>query len=918
MFNKDILHISSLSSEEVLKYLKISPQGLNNQEVAERQLLYGKNIMKQTKNFNFWRQFIKQFTSLIAFVLWFSGFLAIIIKEIEIGSAIFLVIIINGLFSFSQEYKTDKILSSLANMIPKKIQVYRNGKIQMISTVELTIGDIIFIENGTAIPADARIIDSNQFFVDNSMLSGETVPLNRTHFPNNKGFKVISEIPNLVYAGTTVSQGSAKAVVYAIGDQTQIGEVSVLAQCIDKGSGTLDREIHKIIKKISLIASTLAISAFFIYILSEILRHENRNISSVFKTSITVALGMLVANIPEGLLPTVNLSLAVGSQRMAKHNALIKKLSSVETLSSATVICTDKTGTLTKNQLTVRKILTPDGLINVTGLGYEKKGKICLNNVQDKKGLEKLLTASILCSEANININLKNPKDFEIIGSPTEGSLLIAASKYGYDINKTRNDFDILKVNSFTSERKKMSVLVNNNRNSFYDINNKYLFIKGVPNIILENCCMQYKNQKAITLSTAEKQEFLNKNNEFSSEGFRILAIAYKKNEQEDYQENDMVFLGFVINYDPPKIGVKEAIYDLTKAGLKTTIITGDYGITAIAIGKQVGIIKDDFININGCELDQLSKEELKNILKTDKPVIFSRTTPKHKLQIIKAYKDNGEIICVTGDGVNDILAMKAAHIGIAMGQNNKDIVFNAADMILLDDNFVTIPKALLEGRGIYENIKKFITYVFASNVPQIFPIILMAIFGTPLYLTVLQILAIDLLTDLIPAIALGAEEPDSSLLENKPRTKDQNLLDKTVFKRAYLFLGLIEGFIALFLFLYFYYIHVQDHQQIKDLRLASTMAFGGVIFAQIGNVFCCRSDKFYFWKTFNKKNKILYLGILCEFILFVLITNIPSLNKVFDTKSITLNQYLILSICPFIVLLFDTIWKRFLIYKKK
>ncbi|MFP7699579.1 MAG: cation-translocating P-type ATPase [Candidatus Phytoplasma pyri] len=914
MFNKDILHISSLSSEEVLKYLKTSLQGLNNQEVIKRQSLYGKNIMKQTKNFNFWKQFIKQFTSLIAFVLWISGFLAIIIREIEIGSAIFLVIIINGLFSFSQEYKTDKILSSLANMIPKKIQVYRDGKIQMISTVELIIGDIIFIENGTAIPADARIIDSNQFFVDNSMLSGETVPLNRTHFPNNKGFKVISEIPNLVYAGTTVSQGNAKAVVYAIGDQTQIGEVSVLAQCIDKGSGTLDREIHKIIKKISLIASILAITAFIIYILSEILRHKNYNLSAVFKTSITVGLGMLVANIPEGLLPTVNLSLAVGSQRMAKHNALIKKLSSVETLSSATVICTDKTGTLTKNQLTVRKILTPDSLINVTGLGYEKKGKICLNNFQAKKGLEKLLIASVLCSEANLNTNKKNPKNFEIIGSPTEGSLLIAAYKYGYDINKTRNDFDILKVNSFTSERKKMSVLVNNNSNSFYDINKKYLFVKGAPNIILENCCMQYKNQKAIALSASEKEEFLNKNNEFSSEGFRILAIAYKKNE-DCCEENDMVFLGFVINYDPPKIGVKEAIEDLTKAGLKTTIITGDYGITAVAIGKQVGIIKDDFININGFELDKLSTEELKNILKTDKPIIFSRTTPKHKLKIIKAYKDNGEIICVTGDGVNDILAMKAAHIGIAMGQNNKDIVFNAADMILLDDNFVTIPKALLEGRGIYENIKKFITYVFASNVPQIFPIILMAIFATPLYLTVLQILAIDLLTDLIPAIALGAEEPDSSLLENKPRNKDQNLLDKTVFKRAYLFLGLIEGLIALFLFLYFYYIHGEG--KIADLPLASTMAFGGVIFAQIGNVFGCRSDKFYFWKTFNKKNKILYLGILCEFILFVLITNIEFLNKVFNTTPITFYQYLILSICPFIILFFDTIWKRFLIYKK-
>lgn len=929
MKNNELLKISSLSSEEVFKNFNTSQDGLSNQEVKKRYLIHGLNVIRSNKNTNIFRQFIKHFTSIFAFLLWTAGFLAFCINEKPVSLAIIMVVIVNGVFSFFQERKAGKILSSLESMIPNKVQVYRDGKIEFIDVINLTIGDLIFLDLGSVIPADARLVEANNFYVDNSMLTGEIVPLNRTYAPNVDNIDVISEIPNLVYAGTTVVQGSAKAIVYSIAGNTQIGEVSNLVQNIDKGVSTLEKEIHKVIKVISIIASSLAFLVFLICI-CRYSTVSGKTWTDIFKSSITVALGMLVANIPEGLLPSINLSLAIGSQRMAKQNALIKQLFSVETLNSTTVICTDKTGTLTENKLTCRKILFPGGYVDITGNGFNKKGEFKnLDREKHDKVLSKLFISAIMCSEANLIDDPINKKDFQIIGSPTEGSFLIAARKYSLDIDEIRNNFQVEKMNPFSSETKKMSVLVKNLSQKNYDLNERYLFIKGAPSVLLKDCKFQYKNKKVTEFSQKDKEFFVNHNEELASEGYRLLSIAYKKIESntDNYDEIDMVFLGFLVNYDPPKIEVRDSIEKLYKAGLKVTVITGDYGPTAISIGKQVGIVKDDqYLNVDGEKIDKISQQELQDILKTPKPIFCSRTTPQHKLRIIEAYRANGEIVGVIGDGANDILAMKAAHIGIAMGKSGKDVARNAADIILLDDNFSTIPKALLEARGIYDNIKKFITYVFSSNIPQIFPVIFMAVCGYPPYLTVMQILAIDLITDLIPAIALGSEKPDKDLLEKKPITANDRLLDKKVLKRGYGFLGLVEGFLALVFFLSFYKgaggaglkVGFEKLSQDTTFKVASTMAFGAVIFAQIGNVFACRSDKFQFWQTFKKKNILLYFGILCELFLFFIISrDINTLNNFFGTAKIKSLHYICLFSCIFIILFFDYIYK-FINNKKK
>ncbi|MDV3168092.1 MAG: cation-transporting P-type ATPase [Candidatus Phytoplasma stylosanthis] len=926
MKNSELLKISSLSLEEVFQYFNTSYNGLDSEEVRKRYLLYGSNILASKKKFNIIKQIMKQFTSMFAILLLISSFLAFLIGEKAISISIILVVFFNGLFAFFQEYKSDKILSSLDDMIPHKVQVYRNKKVEFIDSINLTIGDVIFLDIGTTIPADARLIEANDFYIDNSMLTGETIPLNRNALSNLKENIPISDIPNLVYAGTKVTQGSAKAVVYSISQNTQIGTISCLSSTIDKGNSTLEKEIHKVIKIITIIASSLSLIVFLICFWRYSSFGENSKLFSVFKKSIIAALGMLVANIPEGLLPTINLSLAIGSQRMAKQKVLIKKLFSVETLNSTTVICTDKTGTLTENKLTCNKILFSGGSVEITGNGFNKSGNfVNFNKEKDDEILKKIFVAAIICSETNIIDDPIQKKQFQIIGNPAEGSLLIAAKKYGLNIQKIRNQFDIKKICPFTSENKKMSVFVENISQENYDLNNRFLFVKGALSVLLEECKFKYDKNKITPFTKQEKDFFILQNEKLSIKGYRLLVIAYKKIDdiETNLEEKNIIFLGLVVNYDPPKIEVREAVEQLYKAGLKITVITGDYGPTAVSIGKQVGIVQNDkYLDIDGSTIDLMPQEELKKMLKTSTPIFFSRTTPQHKLRITQAYRDIGEVVAVIGDGVNDILAMKAANIGIAMGKSGKDVARDAADIILLDDDFSTIPKALLEARGIYDNIKKFITYVFSSNIPQIFPVIFMALFNVPLYLTVMQILAIDLITDLIPAIALGAEEPKKELLKKRPITKDDRLLDSKLLKRSYGFLGLIEGILALVFFLHFYGPNLfKDISTNKNslssfatsekFKFASTMAFGAVIFAQIGNVFACRSDKLYFWHTINKKNFLLYFGILCEFILFILISrNFNFLNNFFGTNVIRIQDYFYLFLCIFVVLFLDSVYK--------
>jgi len=915
--------ISTLKIDEAYDALKTGPKGLSEEEIKNRQTFFGLNKVQEKKTFHPIRQLVKQFISPMAILLWVAGILAFIAKMPELAIAVWTVIIINGAFSFVQEWRTDQALSLLGKMIPRNVRVIREGSEKTIPASELTVGDVIIVTQGDIVSADARLVETTELFVDNSVLSGESLPLNRLPNAFDSVGHSISEIMNIIYAGSTISAGSGKAIVYAIGMDTEVGQVSTLATKIEVGHGTLGLQINKVVKIITGVAFLMGVAVFLLSL---------SVIGFDWITSFLFALAIVTANIPEGLLPTVNLCLAMGAQRMAKHNALIRGLPSVETLSSATVICTDKTGTLTQNQLMVRKIWTPDNLVEITGEGFKRDGTLKIENESTKKGVSKLLVAAVLCNDASLGYN-DYTREFTINGSPTEGCLLIAAEKFGFSVSQLRNEFTVLERFPFSSDRKEMSVLVVDNGDIFYDQGAHYLFSKGAPNILIQKCGVQYKGSHVVPLSKQEQDAILAQNDAFANEGFRVLALAYKKVESEKYDESDMVFLGLAVTYDPPRVEVRPAIERLRKAGLKVTIITGDYGLTAAAIGRQVGIIEgEDFRIIKGAEVNEMDDFKLAEVLHTKTPVIFSRTTPQNKLRIVETYKKLGEVVAVTGDGVNDVLALRSANMGIAMGKNGTDVARSAADMILLDDNFATIVEAVKEGRGIYANIKKFITYILTSNVPEIVPTLFVVFMNVPPALTVLQILSVDLGTDLVPALALGTEEPEGKVLEDKPRKVTDQLIDRKLILRSYAFLGIIEALITMGAFFYVWMLkygyNLGQMQAIADAiagngslvsaadmqvyRYSTTLALAAIVFSQIGNLFACRSDTDSFFTTIKKKNPFIFIGILVELAIIALIVYVPFFNGIFQTTPLDWKDVLLLLVCPVIVIGFDEIWKAF------
>lgn len=905
--------LSGLTPEEVLQAFDTTSSGLNSQEASSRQERYGKNRLHKERNFHPVKMLLRQFTHFMAILLWAAGILAFVAGMPQLGIATWAVIVINALFSFFQEFKADKALAQLSDMIPSQVKVYRDGGLTVIPAEDVTVGDTIVLEAGDSVPADARLIKTDSLYLNNSMLTGESVPLNRTEAAFDGTDKPISELPNVVFAGTVATEGRGEAVVYAIGDKTEIGKVSNLTQTIQRGNSTLEVQIQKIVKFITKVALILGAAAFLMAIFFT---------KMDWKVGLIFAIGILVANVPEGLLPTVSLCLAVGVQRMAKEKALVRKLSAVETLSAATVICTDKTGTLTQNQLMVKKLWTPDTAAELTGTGYKKDGRVVLEKEDAKKPVGLLFTCAAVCSEANIRTNKSDPGEWEVIGSPTEASLLIAAEKYGMEIKKERGKFALLREIPFTSERKMMSVVAENEGSPEFGEHEKIVFTKGAPNIVLGYCRYYWKDGERKEMTEKDRTAALAVNDRFAGEGFRVLGLCMKKGDDPENME-DLEFLGLSAMYDPPRPEVAEAVRQCHGAGIKVTIITGDYGITAAAIGRQIGVIKDKYQIVTGSELEKMTQQDLMKILKKDVPVVFSRTTPQHKLKIVEAYKKLGEVVAVTGDGVNDILAMKASHIGIAMGKNGTDVARESADIILLDDNFATIVKAVEEGRSIYSNIRKFLTYILTSNVPELIPFIAMVLFHIPPALTVLQILAVDLGTDMFPALALGAEKPEKGVLELPPRRKDENLLDRSLFLRAYGFLGIIEGALSLIVFFVAWAnrgFGLGGLQAVSDAVTAgtaspaimqvyvyaTTMTLVSIIACQIGNLFVCRSERLPFWSMFRSRNKLIGMGLAFEIGLSLLIVFVPWFEGVFQTGALSWADYRLLALCPVVLIVLE------------
>lgn len=896
-----------LSKEELFEELRTGEKGLSVQEAKARLALAGPNTLKKTVKGTLLRDFFHNlFLNLFAVLLWAGGLMAFIAGMPELGWAIFLVIVLNAIFSFWQEYKAEKAVEALKKLLPQKVKAVRDDTEMEIDAVGLVPGDVVRLSEGNSVPADGRLIKTEEMRVDNSALTGESRPVYKISEPlvSATGF-LWTEMPNMVFAGTGVVSGRGTMVVTSTGMDTEIGRVAYFTQTIKAEKSPLQIELVRITKTVTMIAVALGVLFFFLgYAIAGL----------TFAESFIFAIGIIVANVPEGLMPTVSLALAMGVQRMAKKNAIVKKLSAVETLGCATVICTDKTGTLTSNKMSVTRMCIGDEALTVTGDGYGPTGDFLSQSGRltperlEEAGAKRLLTAMALCNNSNLHPPDSPQGEWKITGDPTEAALLTAAAKAGIDLENLKKEYPRTHHLPFERIRKRMTTI--------HEISDggtvkKVAFVKGSPKEMIELSAFVYDGETKHPMTAAQKSEAMRQNDEMASMGLRVLAagsteVKEKASYAADEVERDLVFLGLVAMLDAPRPEVKAAIEECRSAGIRVIMVTGDYGLTARAIASQVGLGEDPLL-ITGAELSSMPHAALREALKKEE-IIFARVAPNDKLRVVTALQDNGEVVAMTGDGVNDAPALKKADIGVAMGMRGSDVAKEAAEIILADDNFASIVNAVREGRAVYANIRKFVTYIFASNIPELVPFIAFVLFKIPLPLTVMQILAVDLGTDIMPALALGVEPPEKGIMLQRPRPKGQKLLDLKTLSKAYLFLGPIEATLCLIAFFGAYWFRgwtpgtdLADTGAIY--AAATTMSFAGIVASQIGNVFACRTETASVWSVGIFSNRFVLISIAMEAALTLTLIYTPFLAEVFGFGPLGMKDLLLLSAFPVIML---------------
>jgi sodium/potassium-transporting ATPase subunit alpha len=864
------LKIQNLTKEEVFTSLITSETGLSEEAAKKRLQEYGPNEIKEVRKKPLYLRFISQFTHFLAVLLWIAAVLSFLSEYLHpgegmltLGLAITAVIFINAFFTFIQEFRTEKALDALKKLLPFFVKVLREGKEKEIHATEVVPGEMILLSEGDKVPADARLIETSDLKVNNAPLTGESEPILRSYKPY--GGELIESL-NIVFAGTTVISGSGKAVAFATGMATEFGRIAHLTSAVEAGLSPLQKEIIRATRIIATISGAVGLLFFSLGFV----------IGRSFWDNFIFAIGITVALIPEGMLPTMTLSLAMGSQRMAKRKALIKNLTSVETLGAVTVICTDKTGTLTQNKMAARKIWFDDTISDVKDV--------------KKESMPEILRIASLCNNARfLNGNYK--------GDPTEVALLQFVREIIGEIKAER-----IKEIPFDSERKRMTTVHRKHLTPSFEHDDFVAYSKGALESILPLCTHMLMHGDTVSMNEDFKKQITISYHSLMDMGLRVLSFAYKEIHgpySAEAIESDMVFAGLVGLEDPPRPEVPEAIRKCSQAGIRVIMITGDASRTAVAIAREIELVKGNPAVVEGHIFNQMSDEELRAKL-AEKEILFARMTPKHKMRVVSILKEEGEIVAVTGDGVNDAPALKKADIGISMGISGTDVAKEASDMILLDDNFATIVNAVEEGRAVYENIKKFLTYIFASNIPEAVPYLAYILLKIPLPLTIIQILAVDLGTDMLPALALGAETPTPDMMKRPPRKMKERLLNLRLLVRAYLFLGPIEALACMFGFFYVLYnggwiwgSTLPSHNMLY--LQATTACLTAIIITQIGNVFACRSDRESVFSTGFFTNRLIFGGIILEILLQVFIIYHPFGNKVFGTAPIGLDVWLVL-----------------------
>ncbi len=888
------MDVHKLPLNEVYGTLRSSAKGLASVEVEKRLAQYGKNTLEVKQKHVLLLKFLAQFTNFFALLLLFgagiAGFAETVAPDegyLYIAWALVGVTIFNALFTFLQQYKSEKIMATFQKMLPAQVEVLRDGKRQTVELIDIVIGDILFLNEGDKVAADARLIEQNLLKVDHSAITGESEPQLRTLEPTHEN---ILETRNVVLSGTLVQSGNGKAVVFATGNQTQMGKIAQLTRKTEESTTPLHLEIKRFISIISTIAIVLGVAFFSIGFL---LGHG-------LLASLIFAIGIIVANVPEGLLPTVTLALSMGAKRMTKKNALIRDLEAVETLGSTTVICTDKTGTLTQNKLEISSVY----------VDFEEHivGKV--KPVRERMML--LLKTMVLCNNAHTQ---KKEKGF--FGDPTETALLSYAAGY-LNVRMLWAKEKRVHELPFESRAKRMITL---NRCRARTI----AYMKGAPEVVLEKCSFVLRGSRVEKMSVAQTRQLHTAALRMASRGERVLAFAYKElkySTEKKLNEEQFVFIGLTGMSDPIREEVIPAIEKCKTAGIRVIMITGDHSVTADAIARQVGLVEKNAkaVVVTGDELEKMDETRLKQVLKKQN-VLFARTNPVEKLRIVQALQAMGEVVTVTGDGVNDAPALKHADMGVAMGASGTEVAREAADMILMDDHFATIVNAIEEGRTIFDNIRKFLNYILTHLTPEIIPFIAFALLDIPLAITVILILSIDLFTEMLPAIALGSEKPESDVMKMKPIRRTEHILTRNLLIHSYLFIGVIEtfaGFFAFFGILLSAGWRLGEEFVSTDplYQKAVTAFFAAIVVCQIANVFISRTRRQSLFRTGLFTNWFLWLGIVVEIGFLCIIIYLPQTQAFFGTQP--LSAFELLLGLPFAIFIFFFDEIRKLLLRKK
>ncbi len=909
----------ALPVEEVLRHLEVQENGLSAEQAAQRLKQYGPNQLQEAPRPTFWHMLWEQLNNFVVILLIVASIISALLGDYVEAAAIMAIVALNAVLGIIQEQRAEEALAALKKLAAPDAQVLRDGRRQTIPARDLVPGDIVFLEAGNFVPADVRLLEAVNLRIEEASLTGESLPVQKSAVSIIDKDVPIGDRKNTAFMGTTVSYGRGRGVVVSTGMRTQLGLIATMLQTVETEETPLQRRLDQLGKTLSIASLILVAIVFVVALLDytninllfsgplDYFKSYSREITDVF----IIAVSLAIAAVPEGLPAVVTISLALGMREMIRRHALIRKLASVETLGSATVICSDKTGTLTQNEMTVTRLWADGQFLHVTGTGYVPQGEFQVDGkTVDIKNYPAILTSlwlGVLNNDADIEITgeTEDEKTYRIVGDPTEGALLVAAAKAGAFHVEVKQAYPRENEVPFDSERKRMITIhdVSQPRpediSPFYDNKMKdweVIAVKGAPDIVLGLCShYQTMDDKSKPLTEEQRQRILAANDEMTKDALRVLGVAYRIVKEvpqtadglkPEELEKDLVFVGLLGMIDPARLEVKPALEQARQAGIRTVMITGDYPNTARAIAESIGLMKRRTRVLTGAEVDKMSDDGLRDVI--EETAVFARVSPEHKMRIVDALQANGEVVAMTGDGVNDAPAIKRADIGVAMGITGTDVAKETADMVLTDDNYASIVSAVEQGRIIYSNIRKFVYYLLSCNVAEILVIFLGTLISKSSPLTAIQLLWLNLVTDGAPALALATEKGDPDIMSRLPRPKNEPIINR------FMQLGILVQTLAITsVTLGAYFLGLKLHPEQPEF--AEAMAFVTLSLSELARAFTARSEYYPLFKIGVFTNRNMNLAILLSAALIFAVIYIPFFNPIFNTVPLGWQQWEVL-----------------------